>query len=75
MVHVSLWVLGGKVLQSQDGCPPTTCGHDGGVGLVWGALGTDPSPLAQDDNLAPMTTVGHDGGEENGEENEAKKYA
>jgi hypothetical protein len=37
-----------------------------GVGLVWGALGTDPSPPAQDDNLAPMTTVGHDGGEGSG---------
>jgi hypothetical protein len=40
-------------------------GMTAGVGLVWGALGTDPSPPAQDDNLAPLTNVGHDGGEEN----------
>ena len=34
-------------------------GMTAGVGLVWGALGTDPSPPAQDDNLAPLTNVGH----------------
>lgn len=43
-------------------------GMTAGVSLVWGALGTDPSPPAQDDNLDPMTTVGHDGEEEDGDD-------
>lgn len=48
MVHFSLRVIVGKVLQSKDGCPIENVEHDGGeddaISTIPGMIGKSPSP-------------------------------